>query len=87
MAAMDGLEQTYKSPVRKLLAFFEKSRDGWKTKHHETKLLLKKEQNQVRAVEKSRESWRSRAEDAARRVRELETELAEIKRESAATGR
>lgn len=80
---MDGLT-AWKSPVSKLLKFFSTSRDGWKEKHHEVKRQLKKEQNQVRAVEKSREAWRRRAETAQRRVQELEAELAGSKRESAA---
>lgn len=80
---MDGLN-SLKSPVSKLLKFFVTSRDGWKAKHHQVKRQLKKEQNQVQAVEKSREEWRRRAETARRRVQELEAELAESKRESEA---
>ena len=80
---MDGT-CAFKSPVLKLLKFFSTSRDGWKEKHHQVKRQLKKEQNQVRAVEKSREGWRRRAEAAQRRRQELEAELAESKRESAA---
>lgn len=78
------MEQAYKSPLPKLLKFFETSRDGWKEKHHAVKAALKQARNQVRAVEKSREVWRSQAEDAKRRIRELEAELAETKRQSAA---
>ena len=80
---MDGLK-VFKSPVVKLLKFFESSRDGWKERHHEVKRQLKKEQNQVRAVEKSREAWRTRAESAERRVRDLEAALSETKRQSEA---
>jgi hypothetical protein len=69
------MEREYRSPVRKLLAFFEKSRDAWKAKHHAVKVALKREQNQARAVEKSRAAWRTRAEAAEERVRELELEL------------
>ena len=54
MCATETTDRCYKSPRRKLLAFFEKSRDRWKAKHRELKKRLKKEQNQVRAVEKSR---------------------------------
>jgi peptidoglycan hydrolase CwlO-like protein len=32
--------KTYTSPVRKLVRFFEKSRDQWKAKHHQLKALL-----------------------------------------------
>lgn len=85
---MAAMEQAYKSPVTKLLRFFETSRDQWKTKHHELKAELKLAYNQVRAVEKSREMWRERAEESAERVRQLEAELAETKTQSwAAAGR
>ena len=85
-----AMEQAHKSPIRKLLNFFETSRDKWKEKHHDVKAKLKKEQNQVRAVENSRERWRKQAEELGKRVRELEAELAEIKgtiRPNAAAGR
>lgn len=84
MAAAQSKERSYKSPVRKLLRFFQNSRDQWKAKHQELKKQLKKEQNQVRAVEKSRAAWREKAEAAARRIRELERELAEIKKHAPA---
>lgn len=37
----------YKSPVGKLIAFFEKSRDAWKEKYQEAKYNVKKLKNQV----------------------------------------
>lgn len=61
----------YKSPVKKLAAFFEKARDKWKAKY-----IAKRDQaillaNQVRAVEKSREHWRTVAQDAMRELHEM----------------
>jgi hypothetical protein len=76
---MEGLK-VFRSPLTKLVKFFQRSRDEWKQKHHQVKHQLKLEQNQVRAVEKSREVWRVRAEAAERRVRELEAALSETKR-------
>jgi len=80
MADVEAMERSYKSPVRKLVAFFKRSRDRWKAKYQEMKKQLKKEQNQVRAVEQSRAAWRKKAEDVARRVEELERELAEVQK-------
>ncbi len=51
---MDTTERESKSPVRKLIAFFQKSRDGWKATQQASQVSLKKERNQVRAVEQSR---------------------------------
>jgi chromosome segregation ATPase len=87
MADIETTECAYKSPLRKLVAFFQRSRDGWKAKHQAVKAELKREQNQRRAVEKSRQAWRAQAEDAKRRIRELEQELAAAKKQPAGTAR
>ncbi|WP_373499079.1 hypothetical protein [Desulfococcus sp.] len=58
----------YKSPLRKLVKFFEKSRDNWKTKCQEAKYKVKMLQNKVRYLEK-------RKEELNKRVKELEKEL------------
>jgi len=70
----------FRSPQRKLLRFFRKSRDNWKRKCREAKQRCKLLANQVRAVEKSREQWRAEADAARRRAEELEQMLAEQKR-------
>jgi len=62
----------YKSPQRKLVKFFEKSRDRWKAKCREAKMEVKRLKNRVRFLEKSKERWKSR-------VKELEAELAIVK--------
>lgn len=80
MDATGTKDAVYKSPSRKLLTFFQRSRDGWKAKHHAAKQELMKEQHQVRAVEKSRAAWRAKAAAAQQRVRELEQEVAKLKR-------
>lgn len=69
----------FSSPVKKLLRFFKKSRDGWKAKHHELKEKAKLLSNQTRAVEKSRQHWRERAGAAEQRVTELERQMEELK--------
>lgn len=76
----EGSRDKYRSPVRKLAWFFERSRDNWKRKCQEAKKQLKLMSNQVRAVEKSRATWRSCAEQLQQRVQELERELSEEKR-------
>ena len=48
----------YSSPLRKLVQFFRKSRDGWKRKYLDVKRNHKLLQNQVRAVEYSRDRWK-----------------------------
>jgi polyhydroxyalkanoate synthesis regulator phasin len=78
---MSGLMETLelKSPLRKLVRFFRRSRDSWKEKHHAIKQKCRMLANQVAVVEKSREQWRAEARDLRQRVSELEDELAKQK--------
>jgi chromosome segregation ATPase len=80
MGTSETMERSFRSPLRKLLPFFQKSRNRWKARSQQLKQQLKKEQNQVRAVEKSRTAWRDKAEAAIRQVAELQRELTEIKK-------
>ena len=73
----------FKSPMRKLLEFFRRSRDGWKAKYMAVKQKCKLLGNQVRAVEKSREKWRLEAAEALQRVQQLQRELDQKKRAAA----
>ncbi len=77
---MPTQEMEYISPLRKLVRFFESSRDQWKAKHHEVKKQLKLAQNQIRAVEKSRAKWRKDAENAGTEAAGLRTELEALKK-------
>ncbi len=65
-------DKEYKSPLRKLARFFEKSRDQWKAKCREAKEQIKLLKNRVRFLEQSRDRWKSEA-------KELKAEVAELK--------
>jgi len=80
MAGTQATDGTFKSPLRKLVRFFQRSRDQWKRKHHALKKDIKREQNQRLAVERSRQYWRGKAALAERRVCELEAELGVLKK-------
>lgn len=71
-----------KSPLRKLVKFFERSRNRWKAKYFAKKEQYKRMGNQARAVEKSRAKWREAAELAQTQVRELQQELERYKKSS-----
>lgn len=71
--------RTFKSPARKLVRFFESSRDKWKQKYRESQRVRKQLSNQVRAVEKSREHWRDVARQERERAQQLEHELEDLK--------
>ena len=67
---MNGREQkTYKSPLKKLVRFFERSRDQWKAKCLEAKATAKGLKHRVRYLEESKEEWKTKA-------KQLEQELA-----------
>lgn len=57
----------YKSPPRKLVQFFQKSRDAWKKKARATKKELKLSKNRIRFLEGSKAK--------------LKTEVTEIKQQ------
>lgn len=70
----------FKSPVRKLVAFFEKSRNGWKEKCRAAKSQGKYWSNQARAVMRSRDAWREKAEASARELEQVRQELAALQK-------
>jgi hypothetical protein len=61
--------KVYTSPMRKLVRFFEQSRDQWKKKCRMAKAKVKRLTQQVKRLEQSRAYWKSRAKT-------LEQELA-----------
>jgi len=62
----------YKSPARKLAAFFRQSRDGWKSKYREKKRDVKRFKDTVRYL-------RTRKDELKSKVRDLEHELNQIR--------
>jgi septal ring factor EnvC (AmiA/AmiB activator) len=65
-------QKPYKSSLRKLVRFFERSRDQWKAKCLEAKATAKGLKHRIRYLERSKEQWKTKA-------KELEKELARIK--------
>ena len=74
-------DKVYKSPVRKLARFFEKSRDQWKAKCREAKATIKYLKNRVRFLEESRDRWKSRAQELEAQVKQMEVKEQELKEE------
>ncbi len=73
--------KAYKSPVRKLVQFFEESRDRWKAKCIEAKAQVKGLKNRVRFLEESRARWAEQAKVQAAAVEELKRTKARLERE------
>ena len=68
-------DRQYKSPVRKLVRFFERSRDGWKRKYLEAKVTVKRLANRVRSLQRSRDQWKEQAMGQREELRRLRQEL------------
>jgi hypothetical protein len=68
-------ENQYRSPVRKLLPFFERSRNGWKKKCKEAKAEIKRLKNQEEKLGRSRQRWRELAKQRAQEIQRLLREL------------
>jgi chromosome segregation ATPase len=82
MASASG-NKTYSSPMRKLVRFFEKSRDQWKAKHHQLKADLKRRENRVRFLEQSQAQWKRRAKAAEAEVARLQAQARSLEEEVA----
>ena len=69
-------EQTaFRSPQRKLVRFFLRSRDGWKRKCQRAKASIKRLTNGQRALERSRDRWKTLAKQQREELRNLRREL------------
>lgn len=71
-AVAAGKDSQYKSPQRKLVRFFARSRDQWKEKCLAAKAVGKGLQHRMRFLERSKDHWKHR-------VKELEGELTRMK--------
>ena len=65
--------RSYKSPVRKLIKFFEESRNQWKAKCLSAKHQIKLLSNKIRYLEK-------RKAELTNKVKELEKKLEELQK-------
>lgn len=70
------IERKYKSPPRKLLPFFEQSRNGWKEKCKAAKAMVKRLKNQTVKLQRSRQGWKELANKQSRELEQLRRELA-----------
>ena len=74
-------KKRYKSPIRKLVKFFEKSRDQWKIKCREAKAKVKYLNNRVRDLEKNREKWKRKAKEVETELKKVKTELETLRQD------
>ncbi len=65
----------YRSPMRVLARFFEKSRDLWKAKYQALQERIKEFRTEVRDLRRSRDRWRAKAEVLERQIGELRAQM------------
>ncbi len=58
-------EKVYTSPQRKLVKFFEKSRDTWKARCLKGQATIHRLKNRATWLEQSRNTWKARARQGA----------------------
>jgi chromosome segregation ATPase len=68
-------DNLYLSPVRKLVRFFEQSRNRWKKRCLTAQARTKRLSNRVRQLEASRELWKERAQQCQEALQQLREEL------------
>lgn len=68
----------FRSPVRVLAAFFQKSRDQWKQRCLDAKSDLKRFKVRVADVSKSRDAWREKAEASQSELHALQAQVQEL---------
>jgi len=68
-------EKKYKSPLKKLVKFFEESRDKWKEKYVEKSKELKRVTNRIYDLETRKEHWKKRALEAEQKLKEPDIQV------------
>ena len=75
-------QKEYKSPIRKLAAFFEKSRDRWKDKYIGAKADVKRLKNKVRFLAESKNALKQRLKVLEYEMNQLRSQKQEMESES-----
>ena len=73
--------KTYKSPQHKLVRFFEKSRNQWKSKYRDAKMVMKRLQNRIRFLEKSKARDQHRIRELKSALQDMKIQVCVIKKE------
>ena len=64
----------FRSPLRKLVGFFKKSRDRWKEKCQQAKYQLKLFKRKFGNLQKSRDQWQKRYQEAETQCEQLQAQ-------------
>jgi predicted nucleic acid-binding Zn-ribbon protein len=73
-------EKVYKSSLKKLVKFFESSRDNWKEKYFEKKKELKRSLNRIYDLNNRKNEWKDRALKAENELKKIKNNTSEVKK-------
>ncbi len=68
----------FRSPLRKLVAFFQSSRDKWKEKCQQVKYEFKLLKRKFKNLQKNRDLWRQRYQEAETEREQLQARSAHL---------
>jgi hypothetical protein len=71
--------KTYRSPIKKLLGFFVRSRDGWKQKCQGAKVRIRRLSSRLQKLKVSRNRWKERAVALCGELAQVHGELDRLK--------
>ena len=75
-------QKEYKSPIRKLVVFFEKSRDRWKDKYIGAKADVKRLKNKVRFLVESKNALKQSLKVLESEMNQLKSQKQEMESEA-----
>ncbi len=71
----------FRSPLRKLVTFFQKSRDAWKQKCQQAKYELKLLKRRYANLQRSRDHWQQQFRQVEAQRQQLQTQVAVLSKE------
>lgn len=72
------MNNDYKSPLKKLVVFFERSRNQWKEKTLATKMHLKIAKNRIKFLESSKSELKDQVKSLKEEKKQLEIQLESV---------
>ena len=76
------MKKKYKSPLTKLVKYFETSRDKWKARSHSYKSRIRKLEVKLHDTQASREDWRARYKIIDKELELAKSQLEEVKKKN-----
>lgn len=67
------MESSYKTPLRKLVKYFESSRDSWKKRAQDAAIEAKLKRNRIKFLEESKAKLKQENLELKQRLSELES--------------